>query len=59
MKGMEFLEKLSKTNCTNIVKVIAGLWLERFCAICEADFSENHSGTNCNLKNRYFSLSSL
>jgi len=38
MKGMEFLEKLSKTDCANIVPVIAGLWLERFCASCEADF---------------------
>ncbi len=38
MKGMEFLEKFSKTDCTNIVPVIAGLWLERFCARCEADF---------------------
>ena len=38
MKGMVFLEKFSKTDCANIVKVIVGLWLERFCANCEADF---------------------
>ncbi len=38
MKGMGILEKLSKTDCANIVQAIAGLWLERFCASCEADF---------------------
>ncbi len=38
MKGMGFLEKFSKTDCANIVPAIAGLWLERFCASCEADF---------------------
>ena len=38
MKGMDFLEKVSKTDCANIVQAIAGLWFERFCAICEADF---------------------
>ena len=38
MKGMDFLEKFSKTDCANIVKVIAWLCLERFCANCEADF---------------------
>ncbi len=38
MKGMGILEKLSKTDCANIVQAIAGLWLERFFANCEADF---------------------
>ncbi len=37
MKGMDFLEIFSKTDCANIVPAIAGLWLERFCASCEAD----------------------
>jgi len=38
MKGMDFLEKLSETNCTNIVKVIAGYGFHDICTSCEAEF---------------------
>ncbi len=56
MKGMEFLEKLSKTDCTNIVPLIAGLWLERFCARCEADFFQKTIQVQTIIfKIRYFS----
>jgi len=47
MKGMEFLEKLSETDCTNIVKAIAGYGLSDFVQAVKLIFSENHSGTNC------------
>ncbi len=55
MKGMDILEIFSKTDCANIVPVIAGLWLERFCTSCEADvFFKNIQVQTVILKKYHF-----
>jgi len=46
MKGMEFLEKLSETDCANIANAMASHGLSDFAQAVKMIFSENHSGAN-------------
>ncbi len=59
MKGMDFLEKFGKTDCANIVKVIAGYGLNDFVQAVKLIFSENHSGTNYDFENSSFFFSNV